>query len=315
MIAAIIVTHNRLQKLQECLHRTCQEPIDRILVVDNASQDGTRDFLATYPDKRVAFLCLPVNKGGAGGFAAGFTHLLQDPAVDWLLCYDDDAYPAPGAIATFRSYMPLLAQRPEIVGIASAVYYPDHTICEMNRPSWNPFATWRRLLSTMLRGRMGFHIPDAFYATDRWRPIDCCSFVGLFIRAEAARRYSPPRGELFLYGDDILYTYGLSSTIGDLWFAPRLRFIHHCQTLVGDSKYTPLWKAFYTFRNGIELYRTLSGPLFPVVCLWKALRWFAVAHRYRHPLRYCHLVWCAVVDGVRRDFLRPHEKVLQWTDD
>ena len=67
----IIVTHNRLPLLKECLGAVEAQsyPVDKIIVIDNCSTDGTEDFLARQDNRRIEVIRLPQNIGGAGGFS------------------------------------------------------------------------------------------------------------------------------------------------------------------------------------------------------------------------------------------------------
>ncbi|WP_260103502.1 hypothetical protein [Phaeobacter inhibens] len=62
------------------------------------------------------------------------------------------------------------------------------------------------------------------------------SFVGFFISAAAVRRVGYPDPKLFIYGDDALYTLGLSAAGGRICFAADVRFEHDFSTFSnGDS--------------------------------------------------------------------------------
>ena len=103
-IVAVVVTHDRLAQLQVTLARLlASDPahLAAVLVVDNASPDGTRDWLAGQGDARLHVLRMAVNGGGAGGFAAGMRHAMAHLAPDWVLVMDDDARPEPDALARF----------------------------------------------------------------------------------------------------------------------------------------------------------------------------------------------------------------------
>ena len=66
-IVAVVVTFNRLEMLQRQLHRLADVPeLDEVLVVDNASTDGTGEWLRSQP---VTAETLATNTGGAGGFS------------------------------------------------------------------------------------------------------------------------------------------------------------------------------------------------------------------------------------------------------
>ena len=99
-IAALVVTYNRLNALQSALPQVLAEPFAHVLVVDNASTDGTAAWLAGLDDPRLQVLHLKENTGGAGGFAAGLKAL---SGFDWYVLADDDAWPAKGCLAAALS--------------------------------------------------------------------------------------------------------------------------------------------------------------------------------------------------------------------
>ncbi len=67
-VAAVILTHNRLSLLKRCVAavRAQTRPLDAIIVVDNASTDGTREWLAQESDLKV--ITAQANLGGPAGF-------------------------------------------------------------------------------------------------------------------------------------------------------------------------------------------------------------------------------------------------------
>ena len=315
-LTAVIVTHNRCQKLQHTLAATLAQPFSAIIVVDNASTDGTRAWLAGQHDPRLHLILSEQNSGGAGGFAQGMIAALNyDP--DWLVCYDDDAYPAPDALQQFTAL-----DLGNTDSAAAAVYYPDGRLCEMNRPSYNPFWHPRKLLRTALgvftgRARGAFHVTDSAYQSAEALPIDSSSFVGYFVRADWVRRLPLPEPGLFIYGDDVLYTLNLTKHGARHRFLPTVRFIHDCSTFQNARRgYHPLWKAYFTYRNGLLIYRMAAGVWFYPVALLKALLWLAAVRHYRNKRRYLRLWWQAVRDGIRQDLSRdPAIIIQQYQDD
>src|SRR5699024_2786274 len=105
-VVAVIVTYNRKELLATCLRAVANQTRkpDGILVVDNASSDGTREMLRhEFPD--VELLTLPTNTGGAGGFSAGINLLLEKKSADFAWLMDDDAEPKATALAPLVSAM------------------------------------------------------------------------------------------------------------------------------------------------------------------------------------------------------------------
>ncbi|MEO0390796.1 MAG: glycosyltransferase, partial [Pseudomonadota bacterium] len=262
-LVAVVVTHNRLGDLRITVQRllsTSAKALSAGVVVDNASTDGSAAWLATVGDARLDVVTLAANTGGAGGFAAGIARALQAHRPDWLVVMDDDGRPDVGALETFHSL------RPEAQGwdaVAAAVYTPEGEICEMNRPSRNPFWHWRVFVRCVwqLGRRSGFHLTAADYSSAAAQPVDIASFVGLFVSQQAARAVGGPDPRLFLYGDDGLFTLRLAQAGRRLIFHPQVRFEHACTTF-GGAQFQQLWKAYYYHRNLMLLYRAAAGWMF-----------------------------------------------------
>ena len=101
--AVVVVTYNRHPLLLKCSAALAAQtqPLDRIHIVDNASNDGTEQALReagwlTRVD--VDYHRLPDNGGGAAGFAAGLERAVAQGA-HWVWLMDDDAMAAPDAFA------------------------------------------------------------------------------------------------------------------------------------------------------------------------------------------------------------------------
>ena len=98
-VIAVVVTYNRRDLLAEALPAVLAQSRapDAVLVIDNASTDGTAEMVAArFPSVRLA--TARRNTGGAGGFAYGLALALAEAAdLVWLM--DDDTVPEPGALA------------------------------------------------------------------------------------------------------------------------------------------------------------------------------------------------------------------------
>ncbi len=96
-IAAVVVSFNRFEDLKLNLGalREQTRPLDGIIIVDNGSTDGAVEWLRAQPDVQTI---LQSNLGAAGGFRAGIALAMQS-GYDWCWLLDDDAHPAPDALA------------------------------------------------------------------------------------------------------------------------------------------------------------------------------------------------------------------------
>jgi GT2 family glycosyltransferase len=94
-IAAIVVTYNRKDLLRECLNSLLNQTRipDSIIIMDNASTDGTKEMLEKeFLDNSIFdYVNLGENLGGAGGFYYGIKKACEKK-FDWMWLMDDDGF-------------------------------------------------------------------------------------------------------------------------------------------------------------------------------------------------------------------------------
>jgi GT2 family glycosyltransferase len=115
----VVVTWRGAAHLSDCLDAlAAQSRPHRILVVDNASDDGTAGLLARHPSAPPV-LRLERNTGYAGGIAAALS-VVDTPLLAWL---NDDAAPEPGWLAALEE-----AMGPGVSAVASVLTSPDGAV-------------------------------------------------------------------------------------------------------------------------------------------------------------------------------------------
>lgn len=101
-IICVVVTYNRKKWLYKNLLALLSQtrPIDEIIVVDNASTDGTYDYIAEICRKnsQIFYYKKEENTGGSGGFSWGIQKAYRHCA-DYIWGMDDDAIPDNYALA------------------------------------------------------------------------------------------------------------------------------------------------------------------------------------------------------------------------
>ena len=305
ILAAVVVTYNRLDPLQITVARLLSEAADHIVIVNNASTDDTCAWLDAQTDPRLHVIDLSTNTGGAGGFQAGMEYARDTLDPDWVVLMDDDARPAPDALKCFaRETTHIDPNTGECGCVAAAVFYPDGQICEMNRPSRNPFWSWGLFAKTLFTGsRAGFHLSNAAYAPDAdLSEIDVASFVGYFVSRGAIAKVGLPEGELFIYGDDVLYSLRLRRAGLRIVMNPAVRFEHACGTLGDGFVYRPIWKIYYHCRNGVTIALQAAGPLiFPAALVYYVIIWWRRGRYCATDERsiYRKMMWAGLRDGLR----------------
>jgi GT2 family glycosyltransferase len=227
----VVVTYNRKDLLRECLQalQAQSRPVDEILVVDNASTDGTGEMLEREFDS-IRAINLPKNIGGAGGFHEGIRRAYED-GCGWLWLMDDDSIPQPSALEELEASLPILrdlGKKPSL--LASKVFWTDGTLHPMNSPT--PRWAQRTLFVEALeRGYM---------------LIRSASFVSLLLSHDAVTRHGLPYKDFFIWGDDFEYTSRvLYSENG--YLVPRSVVVHKTK-----EKYTPASSTGPRFRHMVR---------------------------------------------------------------
>lgn len=101
-LSIVILNYNTLNLLKRCLDNITNLEIDfEIIVIDNASQDGSSEWLAELEDPRVRVIVLPENRGFSGGCNVG----IQASSGDHVLLLNTDAFPSLEALMTLSAYL------------------------------------------------------------------------------------------------------------------------------------------------------------------------------------------------------------------
>lgn len=323
-LACVIVTHNRAQQLCISLRHTLEQDVDLVLVVDNASTDATPAVLAELQarDHRVVVERQTRNRGGAWGFARGLRRAdLLLAGRGWVLLFDDDSWPAPDCIATFHARVSRY-QLEGVTAVGAAVFNSRGQPVEANRPVLNLFCRPAEVLRLTLPSSRCFrdlyHVPRHLLASgDQHLAVDSISFVGLFLNLDALptgkARY--PRGALFIYSDDTIYTLQLVRNGRRMILDTALVFRHDTQA-GGAAKpwLLPLWKHYYVVRNSFLMNRSLSGlwyvPLCVATVLLHALKGLRMLLRKADGTLLA-MVGLGLIDGIRNRYRRPHAELVR----
>jgi rhamnopyranosyl-N-acetylglucosaminyl-diphospho-decaprenol beta-1,3/1,4-galactofuranosyltransferase len=236
-VAAAVVTHNRKRLLAECIAaiREQTHPVSKLLVIDNASTDGTGEMLLQLGVDHVR---LEENRGGAGGFSEA-VRLGRELGCEWLWLMDDDAEPRPEALQRL-----LYADSEQVVALAPKVEYPSGGI------DVNQRGHFRRRLR---------YLPPAAY--DAQRTLGYTSFVGSLVRTSAAREIDPPRADFFVWGDDVEYSLRLA-LLGEIRLVPESVVLHKREA----HSYMNGRARFWNRVMGVEMYPTPIGRFWQNLC-------------------------------------------------
>lgn len=182
-VCAIIVTRNRRHLLRECLESVLNQSRvpDCIVVVDNASIDGTREMIKS-EFSSVTLVALPKNEGGAGGFNEGL-RWAYNQGFDWFWLMDDDAKPAINALDVLLS-----------VGTKESLDVIGPLVVDRENPGKLAFALGARMFTEYSEA---IKCPIIYGV--------CSFFNGVLLKRDVVTVVGFPRKELYIRGDEIDY--------------------------------------------------------------------------------------------------------------
>ncbi|MEO7351363.1 MAG: glycosyltransferase [Marmoricola sp.] len=245
-VVAVVVTWNRRDLLVEALAalRAQSHPLTALVVVDNASSDGTDQLLDG--EAGLDVVRLKRNTGGAGGFAVGLERAMtHDPDLLWLL--DDDTVPTPDAarelVRVWQDYAdPEGTQGSPPAVLASKVVWTDGRDHPMNTPRRKPGAGKAEIEAAKRAGAI---------------PIRSASFVSIMCDASVVRERGLPLADYFLWNDDFEYSTRLIRDRVGLYCPDSL--VVHKTKVFGSTDADPGERFFFEVRNKVWLFTRSRG--------------------------------------------------------
>ena len=236
-VTAVVVTYNRLPLLRQCLAALRAQTVQgfAVLLVDNASDDGTADYIKALAIPGLIYHNTGENLGGAGGFARGLEEAVRlGCEAVWIM--DDDTLPEPDAL---EKLLEADAASGDYGWLSSRALAPDGTDQPMNLQR-----------KTMYKDIDSFDAPAV--------PAVMASFVSLFLRTRTVQQFGLPIAEFFIWSDDWEYTRRISRA-KPCWVIPASRVVHAMQNpgVVNIAQDVPArWARYrYFYRNDVVLYR------------------------------------------------------------
>ncbi len=300
-IVAVVVTFNRrdlVTRLVLTLDSGRVVP-DEIVVVDNASTDGTSQALAALETAtKLTVLELTENTGGAGGFHTGLAEAL-DRGADLVWLMDDDGTPVPDCLELLLPHI----TTHDFIG--PAVVSQDETgrLCFPIRvPGRSTFLPSVAALEAAAPSGL---LPDVVIP-----------FNGVLVTRELVERIGLPRAEFFIWGDDVEYLWRARAAGARVATVVDARFLHPSTDDLGTPlmwgrttyNHTPSdLKHYCMCRNNVVNLRTYRGRVAVLAFLVKTVWFYLFTRRDLGRLR---MSLRAMRDGFRGDFTG-HQRYLR----
>lgn len=298
LIAAVVVTYNRCALLEGCLDALLRQdrPLDEILVVDNASTDGTAEMLAKKYNGKVTYVRLRENVGGAGGFYEG-VRLAYEKGHEWIWVMDDDVDPMADAL---RGLTESPAFNDPSVGFLASLVLDSNLKAQVS--SFRRFNWLMAACPALDEDSLGQSLVS----------IEAAGFLGGMIRRKAIDVVGLPLKDLFIYWDDTEFIHRISRRF-KVFLAPASKVVHRYvwvpparRKILGILRIpvgvpiTQAWRFYYNLRNSIFIRTRYASPwlapLIPVAVLARPIGTTLLF--YDHKLARLKFIWQAAVDGI-----------------
>jgi rhamnopyranosyl-N-acetylglucosaminyl-diphospho-decaprenol beta-1,3/1,4-galactofuranosyltransferase len=290
-IAAVVVTYNRLDLLRDLVDVLVKVPaLDEVLVVDNASTDGTGEWLTELGDERVLGRTLSENTGGAGGFHEGLRWAMERGAdLAWLM--DDDGLPDADCLAKLLSHRdgldfwgPVVVDRDD----------PERLVFPIRLPGGTRVV---HAMADVRRAAQGGLIRDIVIP-----------FNGVLVTRGLVERIGLPRQEFFIWGDDHEYRLRAERAGARIATVVDARVLHPSVGSLGTPmafgrttyNHTPSdLKHYCMARNNLVNLREYAGRPHAAAFVAKTLWFYTFTHRDPARIRLSLRAWR---DARRGDF-------------
>ena len=236
-VVAITVTYNDAEYLKKCITALKQQTyaVARIIVVDNNSNMENRAIIETLNEDDIEILHLAENLGGAGGFEKGMAYAHNNHDPDWYWLMDADAAPRKDCLEKLMVHK---SDKAYIGYLAPLIYGADLQQYQLYH---------HKRLSKYLERDIPLY--STYNEIPETSSIEADAFVGPLFSREAVKKVGNVDGSLFIYGDDLEYTYRVTRKFSALLI--REAVIDHRDQPAANGVQKPInwWKDYYMFRN------------------------------------------------------------------
>lgn len=237
-LGVVIVTYNRLKLLKECINACISQTkkFEKIYVINNASTDGTKEYLNTLNKiENLRIINLEENKGGSGGFYEGLKRI-ENEELDYVLLIDDDAI----IDTDFNKNINIEMEKKE----ENIVAYSG-TVKTNNQIQYNHRSHMKKEFKVTSSGPEEYDKPYFDY--------EIATFCGLFVKKSLIKEIGLPRKDFFIWYDDSEYSLRIikKGKIRNINSA----FLNH-KTTINTKNNKMSWKNYYGYRNRIVIYKT-----------------------------------------------------------
>jgi len=245
LFGAIILTRNRKKMIKDCIDSIRKQKIEKIIVIDNMSNDGTTSFLQSKYKKEVRenslkIISLKKNVGSAGGYNKGIKEAIN-LNLNWVWLIDDDCEALKNSLKELKKAKNILESYGEKIGYLSS----KHKLLDEG------------LVPIRIKNKSKNYLKYLDYSLIE---LNWSVYTGTLVNLNVLKEVGLPIKEMFLYEDDTEFTYRIGRV--SKGFIVGKSHILHKDYFFEREKFTPRNKKIinrqrYALRNGVYFSKKL----------------------------------------------------------
>ncbi len=248
-LSVVIVNYNVKYFLEQCLHAACKAacnvPSTEIIVVDNASSDGSVGYLK----ERFPYVTFIASKDNLG-FARGNNMAIRQSKGEYVLLLNPDTIVAENTFADFVRFMDC---HHDAGACGAYMLHTDGTFAlESRRGLPTPFVAFCKmsgLTSLFPKSRIFGHYYMRYLNEHETSRIEIISGAFMFMRREALDVAGLLDEDFFMYGEDIDLSYRILKAGYKNFFLPSA-ILHY----KGESTDKSSYRYTHTFYKAMQLF-------------------------------------------------------------
>lgn len=236
-VAIVIVTYNRLKMFKELIESLRKQDYMnfKIIVVNNSSDDGTKEYLDLQKD---LIVITQENSGGAGGFFTGLKYVAENN-FDYAWVMDDD-------VSVLNNSLTKLIEKADFLQdnfgfLCSKVVDLENLPCNV------PAIDTRK-------NKTG-DVEWNFFSENNLIKVTEASFVSFFIKKQTIIDLGLPYKHFFIWGDDTEYSLRISRKCNCYYVGDSIvlhkRYSNKILSIFTEEKQSRIKNYFFYYRNGL----------------------------------------------------------------
>ena len=251
-LSIIIVTHNAKDFLRNCLKSVFEKIKNlsfEVLVVDNASSDGTFEMLKNeFPQVKVIF-----SKENLG-FAKANNLAIKEAKGKYIFLLNPDTILLD---ENFERLIDFAQKNPDVGAIGPKVLNSDFTIqhqCKRGFPTpWNIFCYLSGLAKIFPKSKIFAGYLLTYLDTEKIQEVDSLSGCAMVVKREVIEKVGMMDEDYYLYGDDLDWCYRIKSAGWKVVYFPETKIIHYGGK--GGTGKKPYFNIYHFYRSAFIFYR------------------------------------------------------------